>query len=75
MTINTYGDYTYCPSGQFDSLESGDEGVDAFSYTITDGEGGTDLATVTIVFPGVNDAPDAEDDAKTTTPNRQCRIT
>jgi len=34
----------------------------------TDGEGGTDLATVTIVFPGANDAPDAEDDSKTATP-------
>jgi hypothetical protein len=35
-------------------------------YTITDGKGGTDLATVTILMPGVNDAPDAEDDSKTT---------
>jgi hypothetical protein len=35
---------------------------------ITDSEGGTDLATVTIEFLGVNDAPDAEDVSNTTTP-------
>ena len=49
-------------------------GADTFTYSITDGEGGTDLATATVVFPGVNyapDADDADDDSKTTctTPN------
>jgi len=67
--INTDGNCTYDPNEQFDSLESGDEGVDTFTYTITDGKGGSDLATVTILMPGVNDAPDAEDDSKTTSPN------
>ena len=57
MTITTDGDYTYDPNGQFDSLDSGDEGIDTFTYTITDGKGGSDLATVTILMPGVNDAP------------------
>ena len=44
-------------------------GADTFTYSITDGEGGTDLATATVVFPGVNyapDADDADDDSKTT---------
>ncbi len=32
-------------------------GVDAFSYTLSDGQGGTDSATVTIRIEPVNDAP------------------
>ena len=71
VTINSDGDYTYDPNDQFDSLRSGDEGIDAFTYTITDGEGGTDLATVTILMPGMNDPPEAEDDSKTTMPNKR----
>ena len=68
VTINTDGDYTYDPNGKFESSGSGDEGVGTFTYTITDGEAGTDLATVLILMRGVSDAPDAEDDSKTTTP-------
>ena len=71
VSVTTNGDYTYDPNDQFDSLRSGDEGIDTFTYTITDGYGGTDLATVTILMPGMNDAPDAEDDSKTTMPNKR----
>ena len=50
-------------------MDSDDEGVDAFTYTITDGEGERDLATATIVFPGRARMMrhGAEDDPKTTT--------
>ena len=71
VSVTTNGDYTYDPNDQFDSLRSGDEGIDTFIYTITDGEGGTDLATVTILMPGMNDPPEAEDDSKTTMPNKR----
>ena len=33
------------------------------------GKGGTNLATATILMPGVNNAPDAKDDSKTMMPN------
>ncbi len=41
-------------------------GTDAFSYTIGDGHGGTDDATVTVSVAPVNDPPLAVDDSATT---------
>jgi hypothetical protein len=38
--------------------------TDSFTYTVDDGKGGTDTATVTITFN--NNAPDAQDDIATT---------
>ncbi len=48
--------------------ESGYRGVDSFSYTISDGKGGTDTATVNVTIEGApgNTAPEAVDDAVTT---------
>ena len=37
--------------------------LDTFAYTVTDSNGGTDTATVTITINGVNDAPTAVDDS------------
>ena len=62
VTVSKSGEYTYDPSGHFDSLDDAEEGVDTFTYTISDGKGGTDEATVTILMPGVNDPPVAEND-------------
>ncbi|MBI2665820.1 tandem-95 repeat protein, partial [Candidatus Woesearchaeota archaeon] len=58
--------YTYNPQGQFDSLAVGASAVDSFTYTVTDGHGGTDTAVVTITIIGVNDAPVAVNDAYST---------
>ena len=41
-------------------------GSDLFTYTVSDGQGGTDTATVTITVTPINDAPVAFDDAKLT---------
>ncbi|MGB3309312.1 MAG: tandem-95 repeat protein, partial [Nodosilinea sp.] len=41
-------------------------GTDSFSYTVADGKGGTDTATVTLTVQGVNDLPVAQDDSATT---------
>ncbi|MDY7231400.1 Ig-like domain-containing protein [Hyalangium rubrum] len=40
-------------------------GTATFTYTVSDGRGGTDTATVTVTVTDVNDAPDAVDDAVT----------
>jgi hypothetical protein len=56
------GTYSYDQNGIFNSLAVGITDTDTFDYTITDGFGGMDTATVTIVVTGVNDAPDARDD-------------
>ena len=59
------GDFRYDPAGKFDALAVGESTTDSFLYTITDGRGGSDTATVTIEITGVNDAPDAVDDLGT----------
>ncbi|MBY4892336.1 tandem-95 repeat protein [Rhodobacteraceae bacterium N5(2021)] len=59
VTVDANGDYTYTPNEDFN-------GVDSFTYTISDGNGGTDTATVTLAVDPVNDAPDAVNDAATT---------
>jgi len=51
------GSFTYDPDGQFEYLKAGDSTTDSFTYTVSDGKGGTDTATVTITINGVNDAP------------------
>jgi DNA/RNA endonuclease G (NUC1) len=40
-------------------------GSDSFTYTVSDGHGGTDTATVTVTVTNVQDAPDAVDDSAT----------
>ena len=63
VTMNADGSYSYDPSGAFNSLAVGETGTDTFTYTVSDGAGGTDIATVTITITGANDAPVANDDA------------
>ena len=54
---NADGSLTYDPNGQFEYLKAGDSTTDSFTYTVSDGRGGTDTATVTITINGVNDGP------------------
>ena len=44
------------------ALGVGDSEVDSFAYTVSDGNGGTDTATLDITVNGVNDGPIAGDD-------------
>lgn len=50
VTINTSGTLTYAPGRNFC-------GSDTFSYTLSDGKGGTDAAAVKVIVNPVNDAP------------------
>ena len=54
VTDNSDGTFTYDPNGQFESLAATESATDTFSYTVTDGNGGTDTATVTVEITGVN---------------------
>jgi VCBS repeat-containing protein len=49
------------------ALRAGETTTDTFTYTIDDGHGGTDTATVTLAVAGINDAPTitSETDAPT----------
>ncbi|WP_417391247.1 Ig-like domain-containing protein [Gimesia sp.] len=67
LTVNTDGTFSYDPNGAFETLTLGDVASDSFTYTITDSQGATDTATVTVTINGVNDAPVAEDDVFITT--------
>ncbi len=52
--------YLYTPDADFN-------GTDSFTYTVSDGNGGSDTATVSITVNPVNDAPVAVDDGGFTT--------
>ena len=52
----------YDTNGNFETLAEGQTAVDTFTYTISDGHGGTDIATVSVTINGENDAPIAHDD-------------
>ncbi|HSG99935.1 MAG TPA: Ig-like domain-containing protein, partial [candidate division Zixibacteria bacterium] len=63
VNVAAGGTFTYNPGTAFDSLADGVADTDSFTYTITDGFGEFDSATVTINLTGVNDGPDARNDA------------
>jgi len=56
VIVSTNGDFTYTPN-------AGYNGIDSFIYTIDDGFGGNDTATVSITVRPPNVAPVAQDDA------------
>ena len=59
-TVALYGtEIVYNPiSGTaLQALAAGETTTDTFTYTVDDGHGGTDTATVTVQLTGVNDAP------------------
>ncbi len=66
LTLNADGSYAYNPNGQFESLAVGESTTDSFTYTVSDGNGGTDTLTATITINGVNDAPVSTDDVAAT---------
>ena len=55
FTLDPDGSFTYTPDADFN-------GQDSFTYTASDGQGGTDEATVTIAVVAVNDNPTATTD-------------
>lgn len=56
---------TYDPNGMFESLAAGEMAEDGFSYTVTDGVGGSGTADVTVKILGMNDPVMAVDDSAT----------
>ncbi len=50
VTLNADGTYAYTPAANY-------HGTDSFTYSVSDGNGGTTTGTVTISVASVNDAP------------------
>ena len=74
LTLNSNGTYNYNPNGKFNSLAAGQTASDSFTYTISDGKGGTSNATVNLTITGVNDAPVAVNDTTTAFANTPLKI-
>ncbi|QDT92372.1 hypothetical protein Pan161_40390 [Gimesia algae] len=70
LTLSANGDFTYDPtqSAELIGLMGTQSLTETFIYTIDDGNGGTDTATVTIVI-SANQLPIAEPDATSTDEN------
>lgn len=68
-STNTIGQVTfdgtsvaYSPGKKFDFLKAGQQAQDEFEYTVSDSDGGMQVATVSITVIGGNDAPRAVKD-------------
>jgi len=59
VSVDALGNVNYNPGGALDYLAAGEVVEDSFTYTVSDGLGGFDTATVTLRVVGVNDAPSA----------------
>jgi len=57
FSIGSDGRVSFNANGAFESLDEGESATTSFTYEISDGEGGTDTATVTVTVNGANDAP------------------
>ena len=63
LSFNPDGSYSFDPSNSaYQHLAAGATETVSLAYTISDGLGGTDTATLTITVVGTNDAPVAADD-------------
>ncbi len=60
LTVNTDGSYAFTPVADYDGP------IPAVTYTVTDGNGGTDTSTLQLVMVPVNDPPVATDDGPIT---------
>jgi len=66
LTYNPNHDSSQVLNQLIQALNDGESLPDTFTYTISDGNGGTATGTVTISLTGINDAPRAIDDSATT---------
>lgn len=63
FSINANGQYSFDPFGAYNGLAEGENSVEVITYTLTDGNGGTSQATLTLTITGENDPPTAVADS------------
>ncbi|MCG8599662.1 MAG: Ig-like domain-containing protein [Verrucomicrobiales bacterium] len=66
VSVNSDNRIVFDPGSDFDYLGAGESEAVTFDYLISDGNGGTDTATVTVVVQGVNDPTETTPDEATT---------
>jgi hypothetical protein len=66
ITVNGDGSFTFDPAAAYQNLDDAETTPETFTYTLSDGAGGSDTATVTVTISGVDDDPVATDNDVTT---------
>lgn len=66
LTVESDGSTTYDPNNKFHAFAPSDSVEDSFTYTIMDGRGKSDSATVALKITGLADAPEANKDERET---------
>ncbi|MGB3431929.1 retention module-containing protein [Achromobacter sp.] len=57
FTLNADGSYIFSPGSAFQHLGVGEKAYSSITYSVSDGEGGTTSATLSVEVVGTNDAP------------------
>ncbi len=57
FTLNADGSYRFDPGSAFQRLSAGEKIYSSITYTVSDGEGGTSTATLTVEITGTNQTP------------------
>ncbi len=69
MVVGANGNVSFTPGASYNALAVGETAQVQFSYTISDGNGGTSSAIGTITITGANDGPVAVNDTATVSEN------
>ena len=60
LVISASGAYTYTlDDSALDNVDSGEDKLDSYTYTVTDGQGGSDTATLVITVYGADEPPES----------------
>lgn len=62
LTMNADGTFSYDPNGAFDGIEIGAQAHDSFTYSVTDGNGGTATTVVDVLIEGTCGDGGGDDD-------------
>ena len=74
LAVQADGSFAYNPNNQFESLAASALVIDTFTYQISDDDGDTDVAMVTVTITGINDNPLAADDLAATSQDSAVKI-
>ncbi len=69
LTLNSDGSYTFEPGTAYNGLDAGETATETITYTVSDGNGGFDTASLVITVVGANDAPVIVDPANPGSPS------